>query len=76
MPLNNNNIVQTRNAINEFIAQKYPGTALIGRLDADDEYADDYVLSKIEEILELHDPDVILAGNHLRQDGRLIKRKN
>ncbi|MBR2980365.1 MAG: NAD-dependent epimerase/dehydratase family protein [Myxococcaceae bacterium] len=76
LPLNNNNIVQTRNAINEFIAQKYPGAALIGRLDADDEYADDYVLSKIEEILELHDPDVILAGNYLRQDGALLERKN
>ena len=74
--LTNNNVVETRNNINYFIKKNISNVSIIGRLDADDEYADEYVLSKIEEILDRENPDIILAGNYLRQEGRIIERKN
>ena len=74
--LNNHDVVKTRNDINSFITQNFRDIALIGRLDADDEYADEFVLSEIEKILDSKNPDAILAGNYLRQNGNVIERRN
>ena len=74
--LNNHDVVKTRNDINSFIKHNFRGVVLIGRLDADDEYADEFVLSEIEKILDSRNPDAILAGNYLRQNGNVIVRKN
>lgn len=74
--LNNCNVVKTRNAINAFIKDNYPNAVLIGRLDADDEYSGEFELSKIEAVFDSENPDLILAGNYLRQNGVVIERKN
>ena len=76
LKFSNNNVVKTRNMINDFIKTEVGGAELIGRLDADDEYASKYVLSEIETIFDNENPDVILAGNYLRQNGQIIDRKN
>jgi len=73
---NNNNVVKTRNDINDFIKTTIGNNVLIGRLDADDEYASEFVLSEVEKILDTDNPDVIIAGNYLRQNGQIIERKN
>lgn len=72
----NNNVVKTRNAINDYIVKNIKDTALIGRLDADDEYSGEFELSKIEKILDEENPDAILAGNYLRQNNVIIARTN
>ena len=74
--LANNNVVKTRNAINRYISDNIHNCVLIGRLDADDEYSSDFELVKIEEVLDKENPDIISAGNYLRQDGQLIRRTN
>ncbi|MBO4698049.1 glycosyltransferase family 2 protein [bacterium] len=74
--LNNHDVVKTRNDINSFITQNLRNVVLIGRLDADDEYSDEFVLSEIEKILDSTNPDAILAGNYLRLNGKVIERKN
>ena len=74
--LDNCNVVKTRNAINDFIKENYPNSVLIGRLDADDEYSGSFELSKIEAVFDSENPDLILAGNYLRQNGVVIERKN
>ena len=74
--LNFNDVVKTRNALNTYILNNYPDAVFIGRLDADDEYTDEYVLQTIETAIEKDHPDIILAGNYLRQNGIIIDRKN
>ena len=74
--LDNCDVVKTRNSINSFIKDNYPNSILIGRLDADDEYSGEFELSKIETIFDSENPDLILAGNYLRQNGVVIERKN
>ena len=54
----------------------FESVAFIGRLDADDEYADQTVLSKIEHIFNERKFDVAVAGNYLRLDGKIIDRVN
>ena len=76
MHLQNSNVVKTRNMINDYIKSKIGNVALIGRLDADDEYASKTVLAEIESIYDTENPDLILAGNYLRQNGNIIQRKN
>ena len=53
-----------------------PGCVLVGRLDADDEYSSPLELSKIENILDTYHPDIIAAGNYLRENGTVIERIN
>ena len=74
--LHNGNVVKTRNEINRYIQQNYPHCVLIGRLDADDEYSSKYELAKVERAFERETPDIISAGNYLREDGVILERKN
>lgn len=57
---------KVRNAINNYILNNLENVAYIGRLDADDELADDFVISKLEQIIDSQCPDVIVAGNYQR----------
>lgn len=72
----NNNTVQTRNAIHRFIIENMPRCILVGRLDADDEYSSKNELAKIESLFDRENPDVISAGNYLRENGTIIRRTN
>jgi len=74
--LNNSCVVKTRNDINNYIIDNIENNVLIGRLDADDEYADENVLSIIETIYEIKTPDLILAGNYLRTKKGICNRVN
>lgn len=56
------------------ILNNFQNVAYIGRLDADDELADDLVISKLEKIMDLESPDVIVAGNYQRKDGAVIAK--
>jgi hypothetical protein len=76
LTLQNNNVVKTRNDINRFILENIPNCVLIGRLDADDEYSSWQELSKIENVFDKHHPDVISAGNYLRENEVIIERTN
>lgn len=70
------NVSKTRNFINQFIKKYFRNVKLIGRLDSDDIYSSDTVLSKIEEIKDLNNADVIFAGNYLKMNGKLLDRIN
>lgn len=72
----NYHAAKTRNDINSYIKTLFENVAFIGRLDADDEYADQTVLSKIEHIFNERKFDVAVAGNYLRLDGKIIDRVN
>jgi hypothetical protein len=72
----NYHAAKTRNDINRYIKTLFENVAFIGRLDADDEYADQTVLSKIEHIFNEREFDVAVAGNYLRLDGKIIDRVN
>ncbi|WP_298366419.1 glycosyltransferase family A protein [uncultured Lutibacter sp.] len=74
--LNNSNVVKTRNEINTYILKNLTEVDLIARLDADDEYSNADVLSKIEQIFNSNSPDLILAGNYLRLNNTIISRVN
>lgn len=76
LKLNNNSVCKTRNDINQYIVDKMPDVCLIGRLDADDEFAGDDVIHKIEDEYNLNHPDVILAGNYQRRNGVVCERTN
>ena len=76
LTLQNNNVVKTRNDINQFILDNIPNCALIGRLDADDEYSSLQELSKIEAVFDTYHADVISAGNYLRENEVIIERTN
>ena len=70
------NVSKTRNHLNKYIAKYFGAVNLIGRLDCDDEYADQFVLSHIENLKRQTDADVIFAGNYLRQNNMVIDRIN
>lgn len=70
------NVSKTRNFINNFIRDFFGNVKLIGRLDSDDEYSSDDVLSKIEFIKDDLSADVVFAGNYLKQDGKIIAKVN
>jgi glycosyltransferase involved in cell wall biosynthesis len=61
-----------RNAINDYILNNLKNVAYIGRLDADDELADDFVISELEKIIENQNPDVIIAGNYQQKESKII----
>jgi glycosyltransferase involved in cell wall biosynthesis len=63
---------KVRNAINDYILQNLEKIAYIGRLDADDELANEFVITKLEQIIEEKNPDVILAGNYQRKDNQIV----
>jgi len=72
----NHHTAKTRNDINHYIKMLFENVSFIGRLDADDEYASEDVLSKIESKFDDIKPDVLVAGNYLRLDGKIIDRVN
>ena len=76
LSLHNSNVVKTRNDINRYIKENIPDCVLIGRLDADDEYSSSQELAKIEAVFDSHHPDIISAGNYLREGGVIIERTN
>jgi UDP-N-acetylglucosamine 4-epimerase len=63
---------KVRNAINEYILNNLKNIAYIGRLDADDELADESVISRLEQIMDNEYPDVILAGNYQRYENEIV----
>jgi glycosyltransferase involved in cell wall biosynthesis len=63
---------KVRNAINDYILNNLKNVVFIGRLDADDELAEDFVISKIEQIIETQNPDVIIAGNYQREENEIV----
>ena len=65
-----------RNHIHEYVRNNMPDADYIGRLDADDRIVDEFTLFKIEKIMDLADPDVIIAGNRLSIEGNTIERTN
>ena len=65
---------KARNFINDYILANMEKVAYIGRLDADDELADDLVISKMEQIIDNHNPDVIIAGNYQRKGNKITGR--
>ena len=72
----NHHAAKTRNDINRHIRRLFENVAFVGRLDADDEYASQNVLSKIERKFDDIKPDVLVAGNYLRLDEKIIDRVN
>ncbi|MDR2933740.1 MAG: glycosyltransferase [Rickettsiales bacterium] len=65
-------VYKTRNAINEYILKNIEHVDYIGRLDADDELADDFVISKLEELIDAHNPDIIFSGNYQQQNHKIV----
>ena len=63
---------KVRNTINNYILNNLENVAYIGRLDADDELVDDYVISKLEQIIDTYKPDMILAGNYQRKGNKIV----
>lgn len=76
MKIKNNNIAKTRNYINGFIRKYYSNVSLIGRLDSDDEYAGNKVVSEIELTYDMTGADVVFAGNYLRYGNKILDRIN
>lgn len=74
--LSHKNVVKTRNEINEYIVEELGNVSLIGRLDSDDEFCDLEVLAQVEKILDSYQPDLILTGNRLRIEEKIIERVN
>lgn len=62
-----------RNFIIDYVRENMPDARYIGRLDADDHIFNEYAISKIENIIDKHDPDVIIAGNAQMINGQLIR---
>lgn len=70
------NVAQARTEINRYIVESFDNVALVGRLDADDEYASETALAEIERRFDIVDgADVILGGNFLRR-GKLGPKLN
>jgi nucleoside-diphosphate-sugar epimerase/uncharacterized radical SAM superfamily Fe-S cluster-containing enzyme len=65
---------KVRKRINEYILDNIKNIGYIGRLDADDELADELVISRLERIMERHQPDVIMAGNYQRKEDKIIAK--
>ena len=74
--VNIKNISKVRNYIIDFSKKIVPDVDYICRLDADDYLADEFVLSKIEKIMDKYNPDVILAGNNLSLNGKILEKNN
>lgn len=74
--VNFHNVSKVRNFINDFIKTYFGKVSLIGRLDADDEYAAKDVLSRIEKVYEKTGADFIIAGNYLRQNNKILDKVN
>ncbi len=73
------NVAKARSELNRFISEEVPRAELIGRLDADDEFTDEYALAKIERAFDLAGgADMVLGGNYLRSSrtGQMLKRTN
>lgn len=70
------NVSKVRNYINTFIKTYFGNVKLIGRLDADDEYFDEFGLSKIEKLKDSENADVIFAGNYLKYNGKILTKVN
>jgi glycosyltransferase involved in cell wall biosynthesis len=66
----------TRNHIHHFIRKNIPNCCLIGRLDADDILADEYILRKIEERWEQTKFDVLFMGNRQKKDNQILEWVN
>jgi len=67
---------KVRNYLNTYIRENIPNVDYIGRLDADDYISDSKILSKIEKIMDLHNPDIIISGNKLSVNDKIIDRVN
>lgn len=70
------NVSKVRNYINHFIKKYFGMVKLIGRLDADDFFACNDVLSQIEAVKDATDADVVFAGNYLKENGKILSRIN
>ena len=72
-------VVKARTELNRYIAEQMPNATLIGRLDADDEFAGENALSGIERAYDMAGgADLVLGGNYLRTCamGRKLRRVN
>ncbi len=67
---------KVRNFLNNFIRNEIENVDYIGRLDADDYIVNNTVLSEIEKIMNKYNPDVIISGNKLAIDNKIIDRIN
>jgi len=65
-----------RNFIHDYSRNRIDNVSFIGRLDADDRLSDDFVISRIESIIDRENPDIIFLGNKLSQQGLVIDRIN
>ncbi len=74
--VNFHNVSKVRNYINNFIKTHFSNVLLIGRLDADDVYAERDVLSNIEKKYLESKPDFIIAGNYLKLEGKILSKIN
>jgi len=69
-------LYKVRNYLHSYIREEILNADYIGRLDADDYITNDTTLSVIEKIMDKYNPDVIISGNKLTTDNKLIKRVN
>jgi glycosyltransferase involved in cell wall biosynthesis len=58
-----------RNFIHQYVRENIPNCCLLGRLDADDTLANDYVMSQVEKLWEHKQFDVLMMGNKQRIAG-------
>jgi len=70
------NVSAVRNYILMFSRRTYGMESYTARLDCDDELASGDVLARMEEAIDESRPDVLIMGNYLRLDGRIINRVN
>ncbi len=61
-----------RNYILDYVYQNLQEVEYIGRLDADDRIVDSDTLSRIENVMNLYSPDVIMAGNIQVENGQIV----
>lgn len=66
----------TRNAMLRDVRARHGKSAFLARLDCDDELAGPGVLQMVDQLLHLHDPDVLFLGNQLRENDLLLDRVN
>ncbi len=74
--VNYGKVYKTRNFINDYSRQHIANAEYIGRLDSDDYLVDDFVISKLEKIIDTFNPDVIMSGNELSINNQIIDRVN
>ncbi len=67
---------KVRNYLHSYIRENFPNTDYIGRLDADDYIVDETTLSEIEIIMDKYNPDVVMSGNKLSINNKIIDRVN